>query len=194
MTHSTCGNYLANYALYTPLGVLSMPGELCLVCGGPSRGSDNSGSVSNDLTFASASEDTASGQQADLDAKELLDNAVSAFGQKFTTVVVAYVMDDAEGSVTRLVSMNSDSMQRWGPAVSKLLEPTDVWVPSQGPGLHGEQNLTRYITDNALNVLGLGASRNICEMCWSELTNTLSIDLIGTPNKTGWIPPWMWLS
>ncbi len=43
-----------------------------------------------------------------------------------------------------------------------------------------------------LEVLGLGASRDICmDICWPELTQTLSTDVIGTGNRAGWRPGWM---
>ena len=131
-------------------------------------------------------------QQADLEAKGLSNDGISTFGRSRTTVGVAYVQD-SEGSVTRLVSMNSSSMSRWGSSIRNILGSEDMWVPSQGEGLHAEQNLLRYATSNGQDILGLGASRNICDMCWSELTQTLSTDAIGTPNNAGWTPSWMWL-
>jgi RHS repeat-associated protein len=80
-------------------------------------------------------------QQADLAAKGLVNDVIpNAFGRSRTTIGVAFVQD-SEGSITRLVSMNSNSMQRWGSQVLNNLSPADVWVPSQGAGLHAEQNL-----------------------------------------------------
>jgi len=43
-------------------------------------------------------------------------------------------------------------------------------IPTQGAGLHAEQNLVRYAADNALNILGLEASRPICGVCWPEVS------------------------
>ena len=77
--------------------------------------------------------------------------------------------------------------------MGELLNANDVWVPSQGADLHAEQNLLRFAVSQDLTVRGLGASRNICPDCWSELTQVLDTDVIGTPNRAGWIPPWMWL-
>jgi len=131
--------------------------------------------------------------KADLEAKQLAYDGISEKGRSFTTVGVAYAQD-SNGNIQRLVSVNSNSMSRWGSSVQSLLNPNDQWVPSQGAGFHAEQNLIQYAQQNNLTVLGLGASRNICTaICWPILSQSLSTDVIGTPNNADWIPGWMWL-
>jgi len=51
--------------------------------------------------------------KADLEAKQLAYDGISEKGGSFTTVGVAYAQD-SNGNIQRLVSMNSNSMSRWG--------------------------------------------------------------------------------
>ncbi len=132
-------------------------------------------------------------QQADQEAKQLLNVAEPNFvGKWFTTIGVAYV-EDSEGNISRLVSMNSGAVN--ATRVNRLmgvLSPGE-WVDPAGSGLDAEQNLLRYIEGRGLIIRGLGASRDICmDKCWPEIVNAGVIDVVGTPNRGGtWIPFWM---
>ncbi len=133
-------------------------------------------------------------QQADQEAKQLLNVAEPNFvGKWFTTIGVAYV-EDSEGNISRLVSMNSGAV-KVAARVNRLmgvLSPGE-WVDPAGDGLDAEQNLLRYIEGRGLIIRGLGASRDICmDKCWPEIVNAGVIDVVGTPNRGGtWIPFWM---
>jgi hypothetical protein len=75
----------------------------------------------------------------------------------FTQNTVWHHAQDEQGNIQRLVSMNSNSMDRWGSGVYNLLGEGDTWVPSQGAGLHAEQNLLRYADANNLDFEGFGS-------------------------------------
>jgi len=132
-------------------------------------------------------------QQAAIEAVQLFESlGLGPVAEDRTTVAVAYV-EDQEGGISRLVSMNSEAMRGTRVArLQSLLSPGE-WVGSAGRRLHAEQNLLRYIDSNGLKLRGIGASRFICEMCSSEITSAWGADVIGTPTRAGWAPDWVWV-
>jgi len=84
---------------------------------------------SGDGSLGRAVGDIPEPMRADLEAKELWYEGVpDEWGRKFTTVGVGYAQDE-QGNIQRLVSMNSNSMDRWGSGVQNLLGEGDTWVP-----------------------------------------------------------------
>jgi len=129
-------------------------------------------------------------QIANAQAKDLWNGISNHWGRRFSTVAVAFVQDDATGDISRLIGMNTASMNRWGSDVIDQIG-SDTLVP--GLMRHAEQNILQYAGDNGLTVLAIGASRNVCEgICWHMIASEWGPSVIGTPSKDGWFPSWMW--
>jgi len=185
---------LANYAFYTPFGVVSLPGELCLICGGTGRGSDTSGDSGgnkDNIVFADAGgesdqplvePDNPGGSEAQSRAVEIRDIMVKISGWWFrreATVGVAY-MQNSEGVVQRFVAVNEGALEKWGSDVQNILEPGEQWIEGNPSGkIHPEVLLTNYATNTGQKIIGLGASTSFCDVCKLFLQQEVGQEFLG---------------
>jgi RHS repeat-associated protein len=123
----------------------------------------------------------------------------AAFRDTHSTTAVAFAQDQ-EGNVTTLAGINSSSMRPWRvKAIGALLDGEGIVVPSAGPNLDAEQNIVAYMRANNLDLLGIGASRDIClEKCAPAILDFSggNFGVIGTPIRdyirgiVVWRPEW----
>jgi RHS repeat-associated protein len=108
----------------------------------------------------------------------------AAFKDTHATIAVAFAQDE-EGNVSTLVGINSSSLRPWRiGALEGLLDGEGTIVPSAGDRLHAEQNILAYMRANNLELLGIGASRDIClEICAPAILDFSggNFGVIGTP-------------
>jgi len=124
---------------------------------------------------------------------------IAAFKDTHATISVAFAQDE-EGNVSTLVGMNSSSRRPWRiGALEGLLDGEGTIVPAPGDKFHAEQNILNYMRANNLDLLGIGASRDIClEFCAPAILDYSggNFGVIGTPIQnyaTGevvWRPEW----
>jgi len=124
---------------------------------------------------------------------------IAAFKDTHATISVAFAQDE-EGNVSTLVGMNSSSRRPWRiAALERLLDGEGTIVPAPGDEFHAEQNILNYMRANNLDLLGIGASRDIClEICAPAILDFSggNFGVIGTPIQnyvTGevvWRPEW----
>lgn len=108
----------------------------------------------------------------------------AAFKDTHATIAVAFAQDE-EGNVSTLIGINSSSLRPWRiGALEGLLDGEGTIVPSAGDRFHAEQNILAYMRANNLELLGIGASRDIClEICAPAILDFSggNFGVIGTP-------------